>query len=166
MQTADHDLLPSVSAWILAYSGRGRAAIGEFELVHILDRAPTRFPVPRAPRHCHEVMLWEQQVLPYVDLAMLDRPARMPHGSDKANAGSTIVAIVGYQTDQRQPPRYGALKLCAIPKRASVSNDSACRLPEDIGAVAGFACSCFRHPEFGAVPVLDLPRIFSPERSG
>ncbi len=162
----DRDRL-SACAWILSFSPRGRVAIGEFELVHILDRAPRRFGIPGTPAHCREAILWQEEVLPYVDLRKLApaEDADTPESSGETrSADGEVVAVVGYHAFSKELPQYGALRLRAIPTRVLVTNNSACDLPDDIGELHRMACSCFRHSDFGPVPVLDLPRMFAPNR--
>jgi hypothetical protein len=48
-----------------------------------------------------------------------------------------------------------------VPERVRVTDEQACALPESPPGWHEVAISCFEHPDHGAVPILDLPRLFS-----
>jgi hypothetical protein len=48
-----------------------------------------------------------------------------------------------------------------VPERIQVVDEQACALPGSPAAWHQVAISCFEHPDHGAVPILDLPRLFS-----
>jgi len=152
----------AAAAWILALGAERRAAVGIYEVLHILAYSPVLFRVPQAPPHCRSVILWEDRVVPVVDLRAL-----ITGGADTvASAGvaglQQLVAIVAYQSDLSQPAEFGALLLAGLPVRATVTDADACEPDAGVTAWARFASSCFRHASYGAVPVLDLGRVFRP----
>jgi hypothetical protein len=48
-----------------------------------------------------------------------------------------------------------------VPERIQVADEQACALPGSPAAWHQVAIACFEHPDHGAVPILDLPRLFS-----
>lgn len=146
------------TAWILGF-GCGHIAVGEFEVLHILDQEPERFPIPQTPAYCREVILWEEQIVPLLDLNVLAEGSHANHTEDES--GKQIVTIVAFQSSANEAPRYGALVLSKIPQRYTVQDDLASDSPADSPALDRFTQCFFEHPEFGPVRVLDVPRLFA-----
>lgn len=140
------------SAWLLNFGDGQLAAVGKRELLHLVPLQGL-FDVPRAPRHCSRVMLWQHHVVPVFDML-----AWLGVGSGASDAG--LVAVVGYQSRRRQIPQFGALLLAEPPARIVVSDAQACELSPQQSAWDKLAISCFRHEE-NPVAVLDLPLMFS-----
>ena len=139
------------TAWVLALDQQLLAAVGEREMVHLIE-APTLLEVPRSPFYCRQVLVWNDAVLPAMDLAawLRGQPAHRPQ---------TLVGVFGYQTRPGADPEYGALLLANIPTRTRVTDEQACALPKQPNNWRSLAISCFQqsgHP----IPILDLPRIF------
>ena len=100
-------------------------------------------------------------------LPVIDLRALISGGADTVgNAGvaglEQLVAIVAYQSDLSQPAEFGALLLAGLPVRATVTDADACEHDEGVAGWARFASSWFRHASYGAVPVVDLRRVFRP----
>jgi chemotaxis signal transduction protein len=146
------------AAWLLGF-GAGHAALGEFEVLHILDQMPEKFPVPQAPLHCREVILWEEHIVPLLDLNILGRNVRSKPA--KGELGRQIVTIVAYQQSAHALPQYAALLLSKIPQRYTVQDDHMSALPADSPGLDRFTQCAFAHPEYGQIRVLDLPRLLS-----
>jgi chemotaxis signal transduction protein len=147
-------------AWLLPITGTITAAVGEFELVHILPDPPALFGVPRAPHYCREVLVWQGRILPLMDLAArFDAPGRKP----ALDAARVIVGIVAYRPEQGADALgYGGLALHSVPQRCRVGDDQACSLPPWLAAWTPYVSACFQ-PEGprSAVPVLRLERLFA-----
>jgi chemotaxis signal transduction protein len=124
--------------------------VGTRELLHLVD-APSTFSVPYTPDYCSRVVLWQERLLPVMDIA-----ARV--GNRSCNA--PFLAVVGYQQQRGEYPQFGALMLKSPPRQLAVSDDSACRLPQENAAWGDLAISCFEH-QGSPVPVLNLYRLFS-----
>lgn len=137
------------NAWLLDFGLPVRAAVGARELVQILDGAAT-FPVPLTPAHSRRVVVWQQRLLPVLDLA-----CKM----GVAEGERTLLAIIGYQGAPGQAVQFGALALAAPPVRIAVSDQQACPLTEQQAAWGALALSCFEH-DGAPIPVLRLERIF------
>ncbi len=152
----------SATAWILGF-GRSHIAVGEFEVLHILDQRPERFPIPQTPGHCREVILWEEQIVPLLDLTVLAEDSHGQHSRQDHGEGAAkqIVAIVGFQSRANEVPGYGALLLSKIPQRYTVQDDLASAFPSESPGLNRFTLCSFAHPEYGYVRVLDVPRLFA-----
>ena len=147
--------MSEVNAWLLDLGEGLLAAIGELELVHLLPDAPALLDVPQSPAYCRKVLVWQQEILPLLNLAarLLGRPVI---------GGSGLVAVTAYQEHPGADPRYGALMLSAPPVRVRVADSQACGLPETQSGWRCLALACFEHAGCGSVPVLDLAKVFSP----
>lgn len=142
----------STAAWILALDGQLRAAVGERELVHLVE-VPTLLEVPFCPPYCRHVLIWNDTVLPAMDLAAWLQGQPSPRSR-------TLAGVFAYQTQRGATPEYGALLLDGIPARIRVTNESACVLPKKPRNWRTVAISCFKQGD-NAVPILDLPHIFT-----
>lgn len=139
-------------AWLLNIGSGKLVGAGERELLHLVEQ-PELFEVPMAPRHCMRVLAWQGQLLPVWDLHAWLEPGSV---TDKV----PLVVIVGYQSHRREIPKFGAMILAEPPVRTWVADSQACTLPSDQPGWNQVALSCFMH-EDNAVPVLDLPRMFT-----
>lgn len=140
------------TGWLLSFGGGSEAAIGQRELLHLIDR-PELHAVPCAPEHCRRVLIWDQGFLPVFDLgAWSDRTAAIGHGQ--------IVAVVGFKSEGNGATEFGGLLLDAPPRRIDVDDDWACPLPQDRAHWRPVSCSCFEN-EGKPLPVLDLERVFT-----
>ena len=141
--------MPRMNAWLLDFGGSCQAAVGLRELLHLVD-TPASFAVPCTPAYCRRVVLWQERLLPVMDIAV-----RL--GS--ASPAAPFLAVVGYQRQRGEHPQFGALPLASPPRQLAVTDDQACRLPEENGAWRELAISCFEHQGV-PIPVLNLNRIF------
>jgi len=140
------------TAWILALDDRLRAAVGERELIHLIE-VPTLLEVPLCPYYCRHILVWNDAVLPAMDLAA------WLHGQPSQRS-RTLAGVFGYQMRRGAKPEYGALLLAGIPARARVTDESACGLPKKPRNWRSAAISCFK-PGSDLIPVLDLAHIFA-----
>ncbi len=140
------------TAWLLNLGGALRAALGERQMLHFVD-APQLLEIPETPPHCHQVLIWQDNILPVMDLgAWL--------GVSAAPDELAFTGIAAYQEHPEQPPQYGALLLAGIPTRVQVNDDQVCELPGQPRGWQYLAMSCFTHDD-QAIPILNLPSIFS-----
>lgn len=138
---------------MLALDDRLRAAVGERELIHMIE-APTLLEVPLSPYYCRQAILWNNLLLPAMDLAAWLWRRGQPTWQERKLAG-----VVAYQP-RMDETEYGVLLLRDIPERVQVSDTQACKLPEQPSGWHDLAISCFLDAET-PVPILDLPLIFS-----
>ena len=140
------------AAWVLPLAAQWRAAVGERELVHLVE-LPTLLEVPKSPFYCRQVLLWNNMILPAMDLAAW----LIGHAEQKTQQ---LAGIFAYQYYPNDAPHYGALLLYAIPTRVWVSDKQACDLPSAPVGWQSLAISCFADGD-DVIPILDLPFVFS-----
>jgi chemotaxis signal transduction protein len=151
------------NGWLLKLRGQWRAAVGLRELVHVLPYSPRLYMVPHTPPHARHVILWEGKIVPVVDLV-----AYLEAGAERGLRTATnrlsldrLVGIVAYQTAPGSEVSLAGMLLGKVPERIRVTDEQACALPESPPGWRQIAISCFEHPDYGVVPILDLPRLFS-----
>jgi chemotaxis signal transduction protein len=139
-------------AWIMDLDGELQAAVGEREMLHVVQ-GPELYLIPLSPPYCQHVLIWQDTILPMMDLAawLKGQPERREH---------RIAGIFAYQARGDQAIRYGALSLAATPVRAQVNDQQACPLPTQPRGWKRLSLSCFALGE-RIIPILDLPTIFS-----
>ncbi len=148
----------SRKAWLLPLGNRF-AAIGEFEMAHIITGWQRYMPIPRSPVWCRYVFIWQGRVLPLLDLGVYLDPARTTGTRAILPTARDIVGIVAYE-DPQGNIGYGGLRLSAPPAIRSVTDDGMCDYPAGNTDWSRIALSCFETSETGPVPVLDITRIF------
>jgi chemotaxis signal transduction protein len=139
-------------AWIVHLDGRLCVAMGEHEMVHFIEH-PVCKDIPHTPTHCHQILWWEGECLPVLDLAawLTGQPVERTH---------TAVGIVRWQERSAATPQYGALLCTGIPQKLQVKDEQSCDLPVEPAGWRVVAVSCFRHNAL-SVPIVDVPYIFS-----
>jgi len=140
------------AAWVLMLDSQLRAAVGERELVHVIE-TPALLAVPRSPSYCRQVLVWNDTVLPAMDVAVWLR-------GQPAQRQQTLAGVFAYQARPGAEPEYGALLLAGIPTRVRVTDEQACALPKRPGNWRTLAISCFKQDD-NPIPILDLLYIFS-----
>lgn len=142
--------MSSMNAWLLDFGDSCQAAVGTRELLHLVD-TPATFEVPCTPIYCRHVVLWQDRLLPVMDIA-----ARI----GVAPRIASLIAVVGYQQHRGEYPQFGAIMLAAPPQQLSVSNEQTCPLPSQSSGWQELSISCFEH-QGTPVPILNLSYIFS-----
>lgn len=140
------------NAWELDLGDDLRAAVGLYELVHLID-APVIQPVPVVPRYCRGVSLWQGLVLPVIDLAAW-------LGGHRPRGRAELLGVLVYRASPEEEAQFGALALADKPKRLAVGDEHMCELPGETPLWRQLAISCFRHGRV-AVPILDTPTVFA-----
>jgi len=151
------------NGWLLKMRGKWRAAVGLRELVHVLPYSPRLYRVPQTPAHARHVIVWEGKIVPVADLA-----AYLEAGAEPVLRSATdrpsldhLVGIIAYQAAPGSAISLAGMLLGEVPERIRVTDEQACALPESPSGWYQVSISCFEHPDYGAVPILDLPRLFS-----
>ena len=121
------------TAWVLNLGDGLWAAVGEFELAHVIPYSPVLFEIPWCPLYCRQALIWEDEVLPVIDLGerLLGEVTR--RGEARAGVGAeieTLVGVVAYSTRPGDAPKHGGLLMREVPSRVRVSDRQACALPE------------------------------------
>jgi hypothetical protein len=145
--------MSEVNAWLLDLGGGLLAAVGELEMVHMLPDDPELFEIPQSPAYCRNVLVWQGEILPLMNLAsrVLDRPVK---------ENRNLVAITAFQEYPGAEVRHGALILHAPPERIRVNDSHACDLSGFQTVWRRLALACFEYTDRGPVPVLDLCNLF------
>ena len=146
--------MASSNAWILPLDSSLNVAVGEYEILHLVH-FPALFSVPGAPFYCNQVLVWQNQILPAMDLA-----AWLQGQSQKRE--QKLIAIAAYTDPDSDATQYAGLLLADIPRQVPVDDSQACDLPSvpSLSAWRRIAISCCNHTE-RAVPIIDLPTVFS-----
>ncbi len=142
--------MAEATAWVLALEGGLWAAVGEHEMIHIVQ-APRLFAIPDTPGYCRQVLRWEDAIVPVIDVAAWLR-------GESACDAPGMVGIFAFQTPADMG--YGALPLQVIPARRRVRDQQACALPTEWPGWARIALSCFKDGD-RETPILDLSTLFS-----
>jgi hypothetical protein len=153
------------SAWLLTMDGGYRAAVGERELIHIIADEVQRVVNPGGSEWFSEFIVWQKRQIPLFDVAAAlrdDNLAGDPMAA-AANNGGAIIVIAAYQRSNTSQIEFGAFSVRALPERIEVTDDSGCNLPPESARWRGLAHSCFKHQKHGAVPILNLGRVFAPD---
>ncbi len=144
--------MAEATAWIVQLSDDLYAAVGERQMVHLVED-PILEHVPYTPVHCRHIILWEGELLPVIDLTawLTDQVTESAQAS---------ICVVRWQEHADTVPQYGALLFTGIPRKKQVSDHHVCSLPAQPAGWQAIALSSFRHDDQPVV-ILDLPRIFS-----
>jgi chemotaxis signal transduction protein len=140
-----------VPAWIISLTDNVSAAVGEFELVHILPDIPVLIEIPKTPIYCNKVFVWQHKIIPMMDIAVR-------FASTQSNT-NPIVGIFAYRT-QAGLVEYGALLLTTMPRRLEVSDEQACALPTDLQHWRPYIKCCFQETQDQVIPILNIERLF------
>ncbi|MEQ1881451.1 MAG: chemotaxis protein CheW, partial [Burkholderiales bacterium] len=146
----------SPKGWLLSLGAGRLVAVGERELVHILAELPKLQPIPRAPAHARHAMVWQERILPVIDLsALLDKSESGP------STPISVIGIVAFRGARKGTIGLGALALHDVPQRLETSDSDACEMPSRLHALSAWAISCLDHPDHGAVPILNLSNLYA-----
>ncbi len=151
-------------AWVLSFSNQRRAALGEFELIHILPNKPKFFAVPHTPVHCRYTIFWQDKILPIIDIGAW---VSGDHVDTSTNIDDDhFIAIAACRTKDQGDITYSALLLSQVPVKFRVDAQPCGSLPDDLSPWGPIAVSCFEHPDYGAIPVIDLATLMSVSAGG
>lgn len=140
------------TAWLLELDSQMYAAVGELEIIHLLQSPPLHV-IPKAPFYCNSVLVWQDRIIPLFDLLAWLEGYPLPRAHD-------TVAICAYQPQPGASLHYGALSLATIPVRVRLSDEQACTLPTQAGGWRELAIACVEDAG-RTIPIIDLPYIFS-----
>lgn len=140
-------------AWLLDFGRGTKAAVGAHEMSHVI-LSPELYDVPCTPDFCNEVLVWQDYILPVLDMnSFLKRQKMM-------RTHSGVIGIAIYQEDSSKPLTYAGLHLAETPLSIFVSDEQACELPAQKKEWSPITISCFTYKN-DAIPIIDLAAIFS-----
>jgi len=145
--------MSNVDAWLMQIDDFSRVAIGQLELIHIIA-SPEYIEVPKAPEYCQRVIVWNDEIIPVIDISIL-----MDHAIPCFHQNA--IAVVIYHDENNQVLKYGGIQLFDTPVLAKVSNTQAVIRADMQDRWEAVALSCFKDEEDELIPVLDLKRLFS-----
>lgn len=130
------------------------AAIARHEFVEVIAEAKS-FRVPAAPADCDRLVSWRGELIPIVDLRRLTETSD-PEDSPTRN----LALVVTYQPKAGELLQYACLWLSDYPRAITVNDNQNCDLPPERKRWLDISRCSFLVDD-KAVPILDLPRIFS-----
>lgn len=150
--------MKKVPAWVISITDNLSVAVGEFELVHVLPDVPVLFSVPKAPPYCSQVFIWQNKIIPVMNLA-----AKLAYQQQASPDAHFIICIFAYRAEVTGLVEYGAIFIKNTPRRIEVGDDQACPLPHELDAWQPYSCCCFQESKTGLViPILKLEHLFAP----
>jgi chemotaxis signal transduction protein len=139
----------AIEAWLLE-CGSLRLLVSPNNIQHVIESTDKYFHVPMMPAHCNSMLVWQQHVMPVVNVAVW------------LNAASTSCqysCIMGWQ-DIDRGNEYGVLMTSAFPQRVKIS-DSNCVTPSAEVAECWQQCAlCFVQLGNDVIPIIDPARLF------
>jgi len=146
-----------VPSWIISITDTLSAAVGEFELIHVLPDYPELITVPKTPLYCRQVFVWQNKIIPVMNLA-----ERFGLETNAAGNDRSVMTIFAYRTEKTALPEYAALCLNTTPKRSEVADTQACSLPAELSSWTNYVRCCFQDTESQqAIPILKLEHLFA-----
>ncbi|MDM8569568.1 hypothetical protein QUF50_08690 [Thiotrichales bacterium HSG1] len=140
-------------AWLLNFGSGLQAAVGHHEMWQVLI-SHKLFNVPVTLPYCNEVLIFQSQILPVVDMSMLMEGKKLTQTTD------SIVGITVYQKDPSQPVQYACLHLATMPQNIYVDDEQECELPVQQKHWKPFTSCCFLYKNT-AIPIINLAYLFS-----
>lgn len=144
-------------AWLLDFGQGFRAAVGLHEMSQVL-LSVTLFKLPCTPQYCQDVFVFQNRILPVLDLVSLFNGCAINRSADN------IIGVALYQAQPDQPVHYGGFYLEVMPASIVVSDEQAAHLPEKKQYWQPFSASCFLY-EGEAIPILNLAAFFTQQLS-
>ena len=146
--------MSDVAAWLMQVDRTSRVAVGQLELIHIIA-VPEYLEVPRAPDYCKRIVLWNNKIVPVVDISMLINKT-------SAYYQHNAVAIALYYDPDNQDLKYGGIQLTDMPVLDKVNNDQHIAEAELSVKWKRISLSGYRRKDNDIIPILDVQRLFSP----
>ncbi|MGB5396801.1 MAG: chemotaxis protein CheW [Gammaproteobacteria bacterium] len=144
--------MSKAAAWIMNINEQLYASVSQMELVHIINE-PCYTAIPGAPAYCHKVIVWNDNILPVIDLSGLLNSAAVQSKRE-------VVAVIIYRNGNDEI-HYGGIILAKSPDLEFVENTQLCSLPTHTQKLKEIALSCFKSRAGHEVPILDMTRVFS-----
>ena len=100
-------------AWLLECGNSLALAVCDHEMAEYIQPQQT-WTVPGAPDYCGSVMVWQNNIVPIMDIPALD-------GGIMRNADESHVCILHYQDAPRQPLQHLAVRVSRAPQKVRVA---------------------------------------------
>ena len=143
-------------AWLLDCGNSLAIAVGDHEMAEYMQ-GQNFYSVPGSPGYCSSVLVWQNNIVPVMDLSALQYG---PGGEQ----GNSLVCLLHYQETPNAPLQHLALRVARTPQKIRVDDEHACELPEGLqSSILGqVSLACFNYDGL-AVLVLDIARLCSAE---
>ena len=142
----------NAAAWVMNVGEGLYVAVSRAELVHILD-SPYCVRIPQAPAYCNHTAIWNDALLPIMDISYLLGHTTGSHVRD-------VVAVTIFK-DKQGEHHYGGIRQAAPPELEYVTNDQICTPPVHLDRLAPASVSWFLSQDGHPVPILDVANLFS-----
>jgi chemotaxis signal transduction protein len=144
------------NAWLLECDPELTVAVGDHEIVEYIQ--PQRsYAVPETPPYCNRVIVWQDKLLPVIDMALLT-------GVRELQQEVSYACLLRYQLAPRAALQYLALRINRTPQKVVVDDSQVCEFADDEVSplLKVVTLCCFTHMQ-RAVPILDLAKLCSGE---
>lgn len=143
-------------AWLLECGNSLALAVGDHEMAEYVQPQQT-WTVPGAPDYCASIMVWQNNIVPIMDISALESGA-MRHGEQ------SHVCILHYQEAPGQPLQHLAVRVSRAPQKVKVDDRQACEFPASLesGKLGEVTLTCFSHDGL-PVLIVDIARLCSAE---
>lgn len=148
--------MSKAAAWVMKVDETLYTSVSQTELVHIINK-PVLFNIPGTPEYCQNVIIWNDNILPVVDISCL-RDKNAQHTSRE------VVAVIIYR-DKNNNICYGGINLVGSPDLELVENTQMCDFPTQYKDLHEISLSCFKNKSGHEVPILNMSMIFSRDYS-
>lgn len=141
-------------AWLLECGESLAVAVGDHEMVELLSSEHCQ-RVPGTPAHCSSVLVWQDDIVPVMDLGPLHDGAESPRDR-------TYQCLLHYQEAPNAALQLLALEVLRAPERIRVDDAQFCEFPREHAdsLLRGITLSCFTH-HARPVLVLDIASLCS-----
>ena len=146
--------MSNAAAWVLNINESLHVSVSQLELVHIINE-PYYIKVPGAPDYCNKIIIWNDNILPVVNIANLA-------GNHGSASRYNVVAVIIYR-DHDEQVHYGGISLISSPELEYVNNSHVCTLPDLSYLLQETSLSCFTCKKGRKIPIIDSSRLFSRE---
>lgn len=143
-------------AWLLECGDTLALAVGDHEMAEYVQQRET-WTVPGAPGYCSSVMIWQNNIVPIMDLRALQDG--VADDQDRSH-----VCILNYQEAPNLPLQQLAVCVSRAPQKIRVDDEQVCEFPASLesGKMGEITLACFAHDGL-PVLIVDIARLCSAE---
>lgn len=143
------------AAWLLECGESLSIAVSDHEMVELV-RAARDHHVPGTPDYCSNVVVWQENIVPIMDIGPL-------HDSAGEERTDTYLCLLNYQEAPNSPLQQLALRVNQAPERIQVDDAQVCEFPREFDGsrLKPVTLSCFTH-HAKPVLILDISSLCSP----
>ena len=146
--------MSEAAAWLMQIDRLTRVAVGQLELIHIIS-SPEYIEVPKAPGYCQRIVVWNNKIIPVVDISMLV-------AGTSAFYQNNAVAVALYKDPGSDEIKYGGIQLTDMPLLEKITNEQGVARSDLSSMWHPYAVSGFKSAEKEIVPIIDIRQLFVP----